>query len=206
MHIGPRGRWEIWQMPAQSGAAVQVTHAGGFGTFDAVDGGYLYYFKFSGEAWSAGPLFRVPAGGGPEVQVLPHVDGWESFDIGAKGVYFTPDIARSPRCLSAAHAPGHASARWPEPKLSCRGRFSPVWTIIGPRASDGLCQDLLGFLRGAGLTAGIHFGKVFPQLRCLFPPLLIGERGGFDGADADGFILQHAAAQQGLDDRLLIGG
>lgn len=92
MHIGPRGRWEIWQMPAQSGAAVQVTHAGGFGTFDAVDGGYLYYFKFSGEAWSAGPLFRVPAGGGPEVQVLPHVDGWESFDIGAKGVYFTPDM------------------------------------------------------------------------------------------------------------------
>ena len=71
--------------------------------------------------------------------------------------------------------------------------------ITRPGASDGLGQNLLNVRRRAGLTVGIHFGEIFPQLRRLFLPALIGEPWGFDGADADGFIVQHAASQQAFN-------
>ena len=57
---------------------------------------------------------------------------------------------------------------------------------------------------GSWAYGGIHFGEVLPQFRRLFPPPLIGERRKFDGADADGFILQHAAPQQAFNHRLLV--
>jgi hypothetical protein len=77
--------------------------------------------------------------------------------------------------------------------------------IAGPGASDGLGHDFLGFLCGAGLTAGIHFGKIFPKFRRLFPPPLIREGRGIDDANADGFIFNHAPSQQAFDDGLLVG-
>ena len=77
--------------------------------------------------------------------------------------------------------------------------------ITRPGASDGLGQNFLSVLRRAGLTVSIHFGEIFPQLRRLLLPPLIGKRWGFDGADADGFLLQHTASQQAFNDGLLVG-
>jgi len=86
------GRMETWKMPTAGGAAVQVTHAGGGPAFESADGKHLYYTRYSGYGGgNPGPLFRIPVGGGPEVQVLPRVADWSSFGVAAKGIYFTPD-------------------------------------------------------------------------------------------------------------------
>jgi Tol biopolymer transport system component len=85
------GRMEIWKVPAEGGAAVQVTRAGGGPAFESADGEFLYYEKYVNQGLILGPLFRIPPGGGPEVQVLPRVASWASFAIAAKGIYFTPD-------------------------------------------------------------------------------------------------------------------
>jgi Tol biopolymer transport system component len=68
------GQYEVWKMPRDGGEAIQVTRTGGFVTFESPDGKYLYYTKFNPH--SSVPLFRMPAGGGEEVQVVP---GIESF-------------------------------------------------------------------------------------------------------------------------------
>ena len=78
--------------------------------------------------------------------------------------------------------------------------------ITKPGAADGLDQNLLSVLRRVWLNVGIHFGEIFPQFRRLFLPPLIGEPWGFDGTDADGFVLQHAASQRAFNDGLLVGG
>jgi Tol biopolymer transport system component len=85
------GRMEVWKIPAAGGAAVQVTHDGGGPALESADGEYLYYYKYSSNDVSPGPLFRMPASGGQEAQFLPRVANWASFAPAAKAMYFTPD-------------------------------------------------------------------------------------------------------------------
>ena len=75
-------------MPRDGGEAIQVTRAGGYATFEPVGGKYLYYTKFNPQGPEA--LFRMPAGGGEEVQVLAGVRSWELLCVTSKGVYFAP--------------------------------------------------------------------------------------------------------------------
>jgi dipeptidyl aminopeptidase/acylaminoacyl peptidase len=82
------GRYEVWKMPHDGGEAIQVTRAGGFATFEPPDGKYLYYTKFNPQGPQ--PLFRMPAGGGEEVQVVPGVRSWQLLCVTSKGVYFAP--------------------------------------------------------------------------------------------------------------------
>jgi Tol biopolymer transport system component/DNA-binding winged helix-turn-helix (wHTH) protein len=82
------GRYEVWKMPRDGGKAIQVTRAGGFITFESPDGKYLYYTKFNLNG--PVPLFRMPAGGGEEVRVVPGIESWDLFCVTAKGVYFVP--------------------------------------------------------------------------------------------------------------------
>jgi len=96
------GRYEVWKMSRDGGEAIQVTHAGGFVTFESPDGKYLYYTKLNQEGTT--PLFRMPAGGGEEVVVVPAVGSWEFLCVTSKGVYFVPEErgARTIRFLDAA--------------------------------------------------------------------------------------------------------
>jgi Tol biopolymer transport system component/DNA-binding winged helix-turn-helix (wHTH) protein len=82
------GRYEVWKMPRDGGEATQVTRAGGFVTFESPDGKYLYYTKFN--LRGPVPLFRMPAGGEEEVQVVPGIESWDLFGVTSKGVYFVP--------------------------------------------------------------------------------------------------------------------
>ena len=75
-------------MPANGGEAVQVTRSGRYGQFESPDGRFLYYTKYP----EPSPLFRMPAGGGAEEQVLQEVVAHSAFGITAKGIYFMPDI------------------------------------------------------------------------------------------------------------------
>jgi Tol biopolymer transport system component/predicted Ser/Thr protein kinase len=90
------GRYEVWKVSRDGGEAIQVTTAGGYVAFESPDGKYLYYTKFNpprgsrAEAYAiagGGALFRMPAGGGEAVQVVP---GVELFCVTSKGIYFVP--------------------------------------------------------------------------------------------------------------------
>jgi Tol biopolymer transport system component/predicted Ser/Thr protein kinase len=96
------GRYEVWKMPRDGGEAIQVTHAGGFVTFESPDGKYLYYTKLNPEGTT--PLFRMTVNGGEEVQVVPSVGSWEFLCVRSTGVYFVPeaDGAKTIRFLDAA--------------------------------------------------------------------------------------------------------
>jgi Tol biopolymer transport system component/serine/threonine protein kinase len=82
------GRYEVWKLPRDGGEAIQVTRAGGYVAFETPDGKYLYYTKSSSHGPQ--PLFRAPAGGGEEVQVLPGIGSWDVLCVTSKGVYFAP--------------------------------------------------------------------------------------------------------------------
>jgi hypothetical protein len=70
-------------MPAEGGAAVQVTKNGGYVAFESADGEFVYYAKGLFDA----SLWRRPVGGGEETQVLPSLTG-NAFALVSKGIYF----------------------------------------------------------------------------------------------------------------------
>jgi Tol biopolymer transport system component len=59
------GRHEVWRVPAEGGAAAQVTRHGGFIGLEASDGSILYYTRSFGDS----PLFASPPTGGAERQL-----------------------------------------------------------------------------------------------------------------------------------------
>ena len=83
------GQIEIWKVPKEGGPAVQVTHSGGSGAFESPDGRYIYYTKWSlhGQLYS---LFRMPAQGGEETQILPRVL-FPNYGVTSKGIYFASE-------------------------------------------------------------------------------------------------------------------
>jgi Tol biopolymer transport system component len=106
------GRNEIWKMPVDGGQAVQVTRSGGAGALESPDGKYIYYVKEPGPPG----LFRMPAEGGEEMQVLPAITRWFHFGITAKGVYFTTD-RRTIQFLDAATGKVTALATLDKPAI-----------------------------------------------------------------------------------------
>ncbi len=77
------GQREIWRMPAQGGAAEQITRDGGYVALESPDGRTLYYTKDR----DYGPLFVRPLGGGEEKQVLERV-AVRGFAMFEDGIYY----------------------------------------------------------------------------------------------------------------------
>ncbi len=80
------GRGEVMKMPARGGQAIQITRHGGSYAQESPDGGSLYYLKDSKETTS---LWKVPAEGGDETQVLESVCCL-NFAVAKQGIYFIP--------------------------------------------------------------------------------------------------------------------
>jgi Tol biopolymer transport system component len=59
------GGWQVWKVPAQGSAAVQVTRRGGREAFESADGKFIYYAKLATPG-----IWRTPVGGGDEIQIL----------------------------------------------------------------------------------------------------------------------------------------
>jgi Tol biopolymer transport system component/DNA-binding winged helix-turn-helix (wHTH) protein len=76
---------EIWKVPADGGAAVQVTRKGGLMAFESRDGKTLYYTKHDMD--EVGALWKMPVSGGEEELVIPSVVG-RNFAVAGTGVYF----------------------------------------------------------------------------------------------------------------------
>lgn len=80
------GRQEVWKMSSTGGPAVQLTHHGGFAAFESSDGRFLYYAK----GMSAPGLWRIPAGGGEEEEVIGSLMAgyWGYWAVAEDGIYF----------------------------------------------------------------------------------------------------------------------
>jgi serine/threonine protein kinase/Tol biopolymer transport system component len=78
------GTFQIWKAPAEGGAAVQVTKAGGREAFEASDGNLYYAQRYSSRVPQLSGIWRVPIGGGEEVRVLQEgrQGHWALFDRG----------------------------------------------------------------------------------------------------------------------------
>lgn len=78
------GTKQIWKIPSKGGPAVQVTRGGGFYALESRDRRHLYYTK---EAPSG--IWRVPAGGGEEIEVLPEpIRYFWDWALSPNGIYF----------------------------------------------------------------------------------------------------------------------
>lgn len=81
------GDQQLWKLPSEGGAAVQLTHQGGFVSFESADGKYLYYCKGLGPG-----IWKLPVEGGQEVSVLsdePQDGCWGQWALADNdGIYF----------------------------------------------------------------------------------------------------------------------
>jgi Tol biopolymer transport system component/DNA-binding winged helix-turn-helix (wHTH) protein len=85
------GSWQIWKVPAEGGAQVQVTKQGGFHPFESSDSRFVYYSKGGDVA----EVWRVPSDGGEEILILDKLqpemsENWAVVDDGIYFIRFDP--------------------------------------------------------------------------------------------------------------------
>lgn len=87
------GTWQIWKMPADSGAARRVTTEGGFAAFESIDGRYLYYVKKDRPG-----IWRKRLRGEGESWLLSALDpdDWGNWAVTTHGIYFVYRAAEQP--------------------------------------------------------------------------------------------------------------
>jgi Tol biopolymer transport system component len=80
------GTFEVWKIPPEGGAAVQVTRSGGFHAIESPDGKFIYYTRAPGTPG----LWRMPVDGGHEETVLKALrEGfWSYWAVVEGGLYF----------------------------------------------------------------------------------------------------------------------
>lgn len=75
--------FQIWKIPMQGGAPVQLTRHGGISAVESTDGRYLYYSKFE-----EGGVWRMAVQGHEETRVLDiDGDGWPNWALSSEGIY-----------------------------------------------------------------------------------------------------------------------
>jgi Tol biopolymer transport system component len=89
IYFGSRktGRFEIWKISSQGGEAAQVTRNGGIAGVESPDGKTLYFTRETGDG-----IWRTPAEGGPETQVVKEVFR-NNYVVTTEGIYYTPPPA-----------------------------------------------------------------------------------------------------------------
>jgi len=80
-------RYEVWKVPSEGGAPIQVTKEGGHSALESTDGRILYYAK---SAYANPEIWQVPVNGGLEKQVFPQVRPytWASWSATDRGIVF----------------------------------------------------------------------------------------------------------------------
>jgi Tol biopolymer transport system component/DNA-binding winged helix-turn-helix (wHTH) protein len=78
------GRREIWKVSLTADNPQQVTRNGGYAAFESWSGRWLYYKGLD----LAGPLWRIPIGGGTAEQLPGTETLGRHFDVSGKGIYF----------------------------------------------------------------------------------------------------------------------
>jgi Tol biopolymer transport system component/DNA-binding winged helix-turn-helix (wHTH) protein len=92
------GKWiyfaskhQVWKMPANGGAATQITQQGGHAGFESPDGKYFYYAK---TFYSNPSIWQVPVDGGKEMPVTPQLRpaSWASWTVVDRGIVFAGSL------------------------------------------------------------------------------------------------------------------
>ncbi len=78
------GSNQVWKMDADGRHPRQITRHGGYLAFESYDRRWLFYSRTDGDS----PLYRVPADGGEETQVLPRVNEF-GFCVTPGGILFS---------------------------------------------------------------------------------------------------------------------
>jgi hypothetical protein len=105
-------------MPSSGGPAVQVTRNGGYVAFESPDGRFVYYQK----GRDVTSLWRVPANGGDEVQIL-ETTCWMNFAVVEDGIYY--QLARQAIEFYSFRRHSAETVVEPEKKLSLGLSVSP---------------------------------------------------------------------------------
>lgn len=98
------GTWQIWKMPADSGAAHPVTTDGGFAAFEAPDGQYLYYVKKDQPG-----IWRKRLDGEGISWLLRALEpfDWGNWAVTPHGIYFVRRDGSQPELAYYSFASGH---------------------------------------------------------------------------------------------------
>jgi dipeptidyl aminopeptidase/acylaminoacyl peptidase len=82
------GSFQIWKMPMNGGAPVQVTKNGGVFAAESVDGRFIYFSKFE-----APGIWKMPIDGEEESLLLADQGGrmWWNWALTRNGIYFLDD-------------------------------------------------------------------------------------------------------------------
>jgi Tol biopolymer transport system component/DNA-binding winged helix-turn-helix (wHTH) protein len=85
------GGYQVWKVPAEGGAPIQVTRNGGHAALESPDGRYVYYAKTQ---YANPEIWQVPVGGGAERLVSPLIrpSSWAAWAVVDKGIIFTGSL------------------------------------------------------------------------------------------------------------------
>jgi len=89
-------QYQVWKVPAEGGAAIQVTKQGGHAALESADGKTLYYAK---TAYANPEIWQVPIDGGTEKLVSANLRPftWASWGVTDQGIVFAgPSGTRGP--------------------------------------------------------------------------------------------------------------
>ncbi|MBS1840549.1 MAG: PD40 domain-containing protein [Acidobacteria bacterium] len=80
-------KYQVWKIPSEGGAPVQVTRDGGHAAFESADGKILYYAK---TGYANPEIWQVPVNGGAEKLVAPQLKPftWASWSVVNDGIIF----------------------------------------------------------------------------------------------------------------------
>ena len=78
------GSFDVWKMPADGGAAVQITRKGGRYAQESADGESLYYMKGPG----SGPVWRISVKGGEEAEAVKAPAALDAFLPTQRGIHY----------------------------------------------------------------------------------------------------------------------
>jgi Tol biopolymer transport system component len=120
------GRREIWKIPSAGGEAVQVTRNGGVYALESWDGKHLYYSK----AEMGAGIWRVPASGGDETELLPGPVLWGDWALSRSGITFrNPEVGGGRR--HSIRYFDFATGRVTDLSKD-EGRFGRYWLAVSP--------------------------------------------------------------------------
>jgi Tol biopolymer transport system component/DNA-binding winged helix-turn-helix (wHTH) protein len=88
--------YQVWKVPADGGAPIQVTKQGGHAALESADGKTLYYAK---TPYANPEIWQVPVDGGPEKLVSANLRTftWASWGVTDQGIVFAgPSGTRGP--------------------------------------------------------------------------------------------------------------
>ena len=79
--------FQLWKMPPDPNTPpVRLTRHGGYAAIESVDGKTIYYSKRDDQSFWA--VWKMPAAGGEETQVIPRIATWGDFDVTGAGIYY----------------------------------------------------------------------------------------------------------------------